>query len=366
MLRASLVLATCLVPGLALAGDAPPLSIYGFARLDLLAEDARTSDLERPRFVEREAIDEGDGAFALHPRLSRIGLSVDAWRFGGPLAGTGLLEVDFQNGAPGAAGVRLRHAYVDITADEVASVLLGQTWDLVSPLLPSTHQDTLLGGAGNLGWLRPQIRLSILPSRRLRVAAAIAQPGPVDGGDLDGDGRADGSETGVPMLQWLVEVRVPGGGGADLRLGAWGHAGRATGADGVERAGYSAGGHLLAPVGARWTVLGELHGGTDLGDLRGTRDRAMPGARAAWGGWLELAFVPTERHMLAAGSSQDRTVGEVADGARVATGTVYAVHRYRPVESLQLGLELSRWSTDYARVGRAVAHRFGGHVTAYF
>jgi hypothetical protein len=45
---------------------------------------------------------------------------------------------------------RIRHAYGEMRWDEF-SILFGQTWDVISPLLPTINDDSLMWNAGNLG-----------------------------------------------------------------------------------------------------------------------------------------------------------------------------------------------------------------------
>src|SRR5262245_65411675 len=68
------ILILLLVPATALAEDeSPPLSIYGFARLDVLADDSRMSDINQPMYVTREP---ASGELNMTPRLAQIGTGI--------------------------------------------------------------------------------------------------------------------------------------------------------------------------------------------------------------------------------------------------------------------------------------------------
>ncbi len=112
--------------------EAPPLSIYGSARLDILADDSRMSNIEAPLFVEAEPRDDRIGELTMTPRLSQVGLGIDEWQFDGRGAylGEGKLEVNFGGGA-GTNVIRLRHAYATVTVKHRFEILAGQTWDLI-------------------------------------------------------------------------------------------------------------------------------------------------------------------------------------------------------------------------------------------
>ena len=75
---------------------------------------------------------------------------------------SGLIEIDFYGGgAENKPRPQLRHAYADIAwVDSGWNMLAGQTWDLISPLNPWTLNYSVAWWAGNIGFRRPQIRLT--------------------------------------------------------------------------------------------------------------------------------------------------------------------------------------------------------------
>src|SRR5262245_7489558 len=123
-----------------------------------------------------------------------------------------------------------------------------------------------------------------------------------------------------PMLQWLLEYRQRMHGEV-MRLGVWGHAASSELADGNTYGGASAGLHVYRPVARKVLALGDAYFGRTLADIGGGIAQgynAMTGEtiRGA-GGWLELAALPTRRHMLAAGASLDAArTGDLATGDR--------------------------------------------------
>ena len=50
----------------------------------------------------------------------------------------------------------------------------------------------------------------------------------------------------------------------------------------------------------------------------------------------------------------------------LANGTVYGVLRYKPKQSLQLGLEYLYWKTVYKERSAGVANRFNMHLSVFF
>ncbi len=366
--------ALALVPTIAHAEDeSPPLSIYGFARLDVLADDSRMSDIYQPLYVMPEPSNGAfDGELTMTPRMSRFGLSIDEWNIDddGDVRGEGKLEIDFGGGA-GIGTLRLRHAYAQLSFEKKVEILAGQTWDLVSPLFPSAQNDTQLLFAGNTGDRRPQLRLSVLPSDKLRIAVAAAATGTLDQRDMDADGQLDGVSAGTPSLQGLIEFRARMRGEAPMRVGVWGHLAKDELADGTRYPARSIGAHIFLPAGPTMVWIAEIYGGsntTDIGGGIGQGVNPLTGRTIrSMGGWLELAIVPTRRHMLAVGSSGDFVRDEdIEMGDRRANGTVYGVVRYKPKQSLQLGLEYLYWKTTYKGMSAGVANRFNMHLSVFF
>jgi hypothetical protein len=210
----------------------------------------------------------------------------------------------------------------------------------------------------------------VTPGDHLRAAIGASSTGWISHADADHDGQVDGMASPRPMLQWLLEYRERLHGDL-LRVGVWGHAASSELADGTDYSGASVGMHVYLPITRKIVALGEAYLGSDLADIGGgidqgynaTLHRTIHGA----GGWLELATLPTERHMLALGASIDTArEADLAAGDRERNDTIYAVLRYKPLASLQLGAEYLYWQTRYKDVGRGVANRFDLHLSVLF
>lgn len=361
-------------PSIAHAEDeSPPLSIYGFARLDVLADDSRMSDIHQPLYVMPEpSTGAFDGELTMTPRMSRFGLSIDEWDLDddGDVKGEGKLEIDFGGGA-GLSTIRLRHAYAQISFDKKIELLAGQTWDLVSPLFPSAQNDTQLLFAGNTGDRRPQLRLTALPNDKIRFAVAAAATGTLDQRDMDNDGQLDGIGAATPSLQFLIEFRKRMRGDAALRVGLWGHVANDELANGTRYPAKSIGGHVFLPAAPMMVWIAEIYGGSNTTDIgggigQGVNARTGKTIRSV-GGWFEAAMVPTKKHMIAVGGSGDFAKSADVDmGDRTANGTVYGVIRYKPKQSLQLGIEYLYWKTVYKGMSAGVANRFDMHLSVFF
>ena len=356
--------------------DYPPVSIYGMVRLDAIVNDSTMSDARAPYWVEREP-GRSDAELTVSPRLSRIGLSLDEWELNHRWSGAGLLEVDFAGGDASAdAGLRLRHAYVTLAREQRFEVLLGQTWDLASPLFPSVNADTMMWNAGNTGDRRPQLRLSAFPGGgKATVAVAVGQTGAVDRQDADMDGRLDGTEGGLPTVQGLIELRPRLPGGGQLRLGVWGHAAREQLAAGPDLPSRAIGGHLYVPMARVAVLMVEAHRGRNLDDLRGGIGQGYNIVRGrsidATGGWVEAAIFLSRHHLFAFGETIDAVdEDDVEPGDRLRNLSGYAVLRWRPTEAVEVGAEYGYWITSYKQMDRppalGTAHRVDLHASVSF
>jgi hypothetical protein len=346
--------------------EAPPLSVYGFARLDVLADDTPMSDITKPVYV---TMGRSGAEMTMTPQLSQVGLSIDKWELSNHVDGEGKLEIDFAGGG-GVNAIRLRHAYGSITYREHLEILAGQTWDLISPLNPSVQNDTMLLGAGNTGDRRPQLRLTA-ENEHVRVAMAGAVTGTFDG-MADAATMPTAMQTTKPMFQWLVEARGRADGDMTNRIGVWGHAARDEELDGTRRGSESVGMHAFASIAGRGAIYGELYSGINTADIGGGLGQGISPITGrgihSTGGWVEVAMLtPHPRLLIAGGASVDVARGsDLGDGERQTNSVGYGVIRYNPKPTIRIGIEYLQWRTMYKDVGNALANRVDFHTTVFF
>jgi hypothetical protein len=366
-----LPLLVLLSPTLALADEnndessLPPLSVYGFARIDVLSDDAKMSDVKQPMFVERMAPAQNSSEMSMTPQLSRVGLSIDDWEIDGmtALRGEGKIEVDFAGGS-GTNAIRLRQAYAEINAFDHVRLLAGQTDDLFSPLIPTAQNDTQLLFAGNVGDRRPQLRL-VLENKLFRAGVAVATSGTVDRAGFNT------STPSQPMLEWVLEAHHHLRHAGKLVIGVSGHTTSEQEMDGSRRGSSSVNMHVFVPIISRLAIQGEGYLGANAAQIGGGIGQGIDPVTnhriGAKGGWLELVAAPTKRHTLAFGSSIDTAnEDDLQPGDRRRNGTLYGVIRYKPISTLQLALEYLYWRTSYLNMGNAEANRFDMHLSVFF
>jgi hypothetical protein len=151
-----------------LLGEGNKIKLYGFLRLDMDFDSQHPNNTQIPFFIispDVRANGTTNGDYSIHPRLTRFGIDYTGPQIAklGNAKLTGKLETDFENGGTESRQIiRIRHAYLRLDWKE-ASLLAGQTWDIVSPLFPSVNSDSLMWNAGNVGDRRPQVRVAYEP-----------------------------------------------------------------------------------------------------------------------------------------------------------------------------------------------------------
>ncbi|RJP21129.1 MAG: hypothetical protein C4520_10450 [Candidatus Abyssobacteria bacterium SURF_5] len=197
------------------------LTPYGFIRLDAAyddsavfmfsgnvvgwawPEDGRSMAPVYPAtFVHRD----DDDQFSMTATATRLGLNFDGPEFAG---GTikGKIEIDFDelsgNGGDVVAHrIRMRHAYAELLYP-TWSFLAGQTWDVVAPRIPPMLDCVVLWGSGNVGYRRPQLRLTkwwdVDGTKFTGQASLNHTDRSMTNDDFDGDLLLNGVESGYPM-----------------------------------------------------------------------------------------------------------------------------------------------------------------------
>jgi hypothetical protein len=133
---------------------------YGAFWADMVYATQRTFPGAYSLFVFSED-DQDEAGFAIDARRSRFGLNVEGpslAAFHGADSG-GRVEIDFHGNfiVENRAAVLLRHAYWEVR-DESFRLLVGQTWDVISPLYPGMVEYAPGFFGGNIGFRRTQFR----------------------------------------------------------------------------------------------------------------------------------------------------------------------------------------------------------------
>ena len=138
------------------------IQLYGYLKLDAAYDSSRTTNGDYAQWVEREDDNDDDNQFNMTANQSRFGMKING-PDGEAMNASGLVEVDFYGNAPAEnkAQLMMRHAYIKLDWPEYRfNIIAGQTSDVISPLFPSTVNYSVGWWTGNIGYRRPQIRLT--------------------------------------------------------------------------------------------------------------------------------------------------------------------------------------------------------------
>ncbi|MBI4830027.1 MAG: hypothetical protein HY801_00405 [Candidatus Lindowbacteria bacterium] len=201
--------------GLTLGGGKIRVTPYGFIRLDMAYDDSATShgagnvlafvwpeDGSKP-VVQRN----DDSTFTTTATATRLGLNFEGPEFvGGNIKGK--VEIDFDEAAGSDSGgdvtahrIRMRHAYAELLYP-TWSLMAGQNWDIVAPRIPNMLDCMVMWGSGNVGYRRPQVRVSKwwdVDGSKITGQLSLNHADRKAADDIDKDLILDGADSSWPM-----------------------------------------------------------------------------------------------------------------------------------------------------------------------
>lgn len=258
-----------------------------------------------------------DDAMHITAREMRLGLNF-SWSENGYTT-KAKLEYDFYglgaqpsglNAMENKATSMLRHAFLEVTRGRW-SVLAGQTSDVISPLVPATVNYTVCWAQGNIGYRRPQIRVSTWAGLgdKAKLKAAVAATRTI-GSDLDHDGIDDGMDAPLPTVQGRLGLDMKFGESGSAAVGVSGHYGIEKWGidDSTETGSWSFNTDLMFVVNKRVAVSGEFFVGQNLGTYFGgilQSVNPMNNEIFSMGGWGMVSVKPAGRLTVNAGYAFD-------------------------------------------------------------
>jgi len=220
----------------AFAGDGPSINMnwYGYFKLDGPMIRIPPATAISSCTIPQTSTYGDKSQFTMTANETRLGLNATGSGYGDVTVG-GKLEVDLYASITGAsiaenkAMLQLRHAYFFLEKHSF-KVVAGQTWDLISPLNPSTLNYAVLWGCGNTGYRRAQVSFwyTAKPNKTTDVVMATGLFRTI-GNDLTptftlstgeaNDGVDDGINAAIPSFQALFEVKHTTASGGAYRGG---------------------------------------------------------------------------------------------------------------------------------------------------
>ena len=343
------------------------IQIYGYLKLDAAYDDSRITNGNYAQWVESEGSNDDDDQFNMTANQSRVGVNISGPK-NNRMITSGRAEVDFyEGGSENKPRLMMRHAYMKLYwPAERFSILAGQTSDVISPLLPSTVNYSVGWWTGNIGYRRPQFRVTqefeVESDYDLKLEGALARTIGRDNVALAGT-LDSGEDYGFPTLQGRVSVTTPD----NTVLGLSGHWGReeydttAAGSHEIFTS-WSLNFDFTRPVSEKVTIKAEAFTGENLnaylgGIGQGVTTSTGPNQNeevGSKGGWIAASLGPWDRARYNVGLAiDDVDGGDTHAGDRTLNRSIFGNLFYAISEHVEWALELSHWRTDYNGSGDA-------------
>jgi hypothetical protein len=345
---------------------------YGYIKFDASYDDSRTNYGNYILYVPTESIKKNDDEFNMTARQTRLGIeitapTVDDW------SSQGKIEVDFYGDGPAVhenkAEIMLRQAFLSLTKGNF-NLIAGQTSDIISPLNPNTLNYTVGWSAGNIGYRRPQIQMGynapLNENNRVITGLSLARTTGLTNEDLDKDTQNDGEEAGVPTVQARIALATKSFTKKESVFGISGHYGK-------EEFNWPGGEKKLKswslnfdydiPLTGKLSLKGEVFKGANLDDyfggiLQGV-NTVTRNVISAMGEWTQVNYKLSDKWQYNAGFGIDNPSDrDLNTGDRGKNGFIFLNALFKPISPLTIGLEYSRWKTEYVDMSDGTDNRF--------
>ena len=332
-------------------------SLYGLLKTDASVDSSPVNPGNFARWVEAADRVADHAHFNLTVRQTRLGIRATAPSGDGPDV-SARLEVDFYGGGTENRNfLQLRHSYVQVQWESGWQVLAGQTSDLISPLVPRTVNYPVTWWAGNIGYRRPQVRVtrrvSVDSDRSFDLAVAASR---TIGDSFSSEPGDSGVDSGRPTLQGRIGYAF-GLAGRSAGIGVSGHWGEESlsadfGRTDLEFPSWSVNVDLALPLAPGLLLKAEAWRGRNLDDYLGAIGQGInlveEHCLSARGGWASLEVDAAERLTLSAGAGlDDPDDGDLEPGARSHNRAIWVNGFYELTNELTAALEISHWRTQY-------------------
>jgi hypothetical protein len=354
------------------------VQIYGRLKADAIFDTARVDPGNYAKWVRPDRGNNDHSQFDLTANETRLGMWIYGPK-GEEIKTGGRVEIDFYGGgAENKPNPMMRHAYMTVEwPQDKFGILAGQTSDVISPLYPDTLNYTVGWWVGNIGYRRPQVRLTkswtLDKDTELKLESALARTlGRTNTGVLPADDRTDsGENSGIPTFQGRVSMTFPSWGYKPTTIGFSGHYGKeeydTNTAGGVVNGSkrfdsWSLNVDVLQPVNEWLSFKGEIYWGQDLDAYLGGIGQGVNTVRSKEirdkGGWVEASLGPWGKWNFNVGVTADDADGDDLAGMsgdkRTYNQSIFGNVLYDIDKNAQIGFELSHWRTDY--IGEEDAH----------
>ncbi len=359
------------------------IQLYGYIKLDAAYDTSRIDNGNYSKWVQSEATNRDDDQFNMTANQTRLGLKI----FGpddGNIKTSGRIEIDFfGGGAENKSQVMMRHAYMKIDwPDKRFNIIAGQTSDVISPLYPDTLNYSVGWWAGNIGYRRPQIRLTksfmLNDDVDVKLEGALARTIGVEN-QLTPKSES-GEDSGLPGVQARVGAKFPFLREKKTELGISGHWAKeeydTTPSGGNDKFdSWSLNFDLTQPINEWLSIKGEFFTGENLSAYLGGIGQGIRNINTATtppiydkeigskGGWVAAGLGPWDKWRFTVGASVDDADNDDLSGVtnRELNRSIFGNAIYSINKNTEVGFELSQWHTEY--VGQRNADSLRGQTS---
>jgi hypothetical protein len=349
------------------------IQLYGYLKLDAAYDSSRIDDGNFAKWVDPENERDNDNQFNMTANQSRFGVQING-PDDEPVKASGRAEVDFYGGgSENKSHLMMRHAYMKLDwPEDRFTIIAGQTSDVISPLYPSTVNYSVGWWTGNIGYRRPQLRLTkqlaLGCDTDLKLEGALART--IGRDNMLTPKSESGEDAGFPSFQARASVTLPLFGAQKTTVGVSGHWGEeeydiAGGEKDFQT--WSLNLDLTQPVNEWLSIKGELFTGENLSAYLGgvgqgvITDTSKPNFYkeiGSSGGWIAAALGPWDKVRFNIGTGMDDVdAGQINSGDRTLNRSVFGNIIYSANKNTDIGFELSHWRTEYYGHGDADAIR---------
>jgi len=338
------------------------IQFYGYLKFDAAYDSSRINNGNYAQWVEREDSRNNDNQFNMTVNQSRFGMKING-PHGDVMNASGRVEVDVYGNAPAEnkAQLMMRHAYMKLDwPEDRFNIIAGQTTDVISPLFPSTVNYGVCWWTGNIGYRRPQIRLTkecgLDAETDLKLEGALVRT--IGRNSLSG--TESGEDSGLPSLQARASLSLPLYGSKPTTMGVSGHLGEEeydTLTSEKEFNTWSLNLDVTQPVNSWLTIKGELFTGENLDAYFGgigqgvITNTARPNHYkeiGSTGGWIAAGLGPwDDMRFNVGGGMDDVDSGQINSGDRTMNRSIFGNMFYAINNNTELAMELSHWRTEY-------------------
>ena len=344
------------------------IQLYGYLKFDAAYDSSRIENGNYAKWVENESLNDDDDQFNMTANQSRLGAIIKGPN-GEDMKTSGRVEVDFYGPGVGVAEnqgrLMMRHAYMKLDWPEKRfNIIAGQTSDVISPLLPSTVNYSVCWWTGNLGYRRPQFRLTkelgFDTGGSLKLEGALARTI----GDTSVTGTDSGEDSGSPTLQGRASITVSMLGAKEATIGLSGHWGEeeydtAPSGQDKEFQTWSINLDYTQPIRKKLKIMAELFTGENLDAYLGGIGQGvtLSGANqyeeiGSQGGWIAASLGPWDTTRYNIGVAMDDVErGNVNYGNRTLNRSLFGNVYCAVNKQTDIAFELSHWRTQYRGPG---------------